>query len=48
LRKKANSNIHMLRLMREQGVVVDAVSRGEILMRALAAASGALDGQRHP
>jgi len=34
--QKANSNIHMLRLMREQGVVVDAVSRGEIL-RALAA-----------
>ena len=34
--QKANSNIHLLRLMREQGVVVDAVSRGEIL-RALAA-----------
>jgi diaminopimelate decarboxylase len=34
--QKANSNIHLLRLMRAQGVVVDAVSRGEIL-RALAA-----------
>jgi diaminopimelate decarboxylase len=34
--QKANSNVHLLRLMREQGVVVDAVSRGEIL-RALAA-----------
>jgi diaminopimelate decarboxylase len=34
--QKANSNLHLLRLMREQGVVVDAVSRGEIL-RALAA-----------
>ena len=34
--QKANSNIHLLRLMREQGVVVDAVSRGELL-RALAA-----------
>jgi len=34
--QKANSNTHLLRLMREQGAVVDAVSRGEIL-RALAA-----------
>jgi len=34
--QKACSNIHILRLMREQGVVVDAVSRGEIL-RALQA-----------
>lgn len=34
--QKANSNIHLLRLMREQGVVVDAVSLGEI-ERALAA-----------
>ena len=34
--QKACSNIHILRLMREQGVRVDAVSRGEIL-RALAA-----------
>lgn len=34
--QKANSNTHVLRLMREQGVVVDAVSRGEI-ERALAA-----------
>jgi diaminopimelate decarboxylase len=34
--QKANSNTHLLRLMREQGVVVDAVSLGEI-ERALAA-----------
>ncbi|OHX12922.1 diaminopimelate decarboxylase [Chromobacterium sphagni] len=34
--QKANSNIHILRLMREQGVKVDAVSLGEI-ERALAA-----------
>ena len=34
--QKANSNTHLLRLMREAGVVVDAVSRGEI-ERALAA-----------
>lgn len=34
--QKACSNIHILRLMREQGVKVDAVSRGELL-RALAA-----------
>ena len=34
--QKANSNLHLLRLMRAQGVVVDAVSRGEI-KRALAA-----------
>ena len=34
--QKACSNIHILPLMREQGVKVDAVSRGEIL-RALAA-----------
>ncbi|MEX8191535.1 diaminopimelate decarboxylase [Comamonas guangdongensis] len=34
--QKACSNIHILKLMREQGVKVDAVSRGEIL-RALAA-----------
>jgi diaminopimelate decarboxylase len=34
--QKANSNTHILRLMRAQGVVVDAVSRGEI-ERALAA-----------
>ncbi len=34
--QKACSNTHLLRLMREQGVKVDAVSRGEIL-RALAA-----------
>jgi diaminopimelate decarboxylase len=34
--QKANSNTHLLRLLREQGVVVDAVSLGEI-ERALAA-----------
>jgi diaminopimelate decarboxylase len=34
--QKANSNLHLLRLMRDLGVVVDAVSRGEI-ERALAA-----------
>ncbi|MBK0414963.1 diaminopimelate decarboxylase [Chromobacterium haemolyticum] len=34
--QKANSNIHILSLMREQGVKVDAVSQGEI-ERALAA-----------
>ena len=34
--QKANSNTHILRLMRELGVKIDAVSRGEIL-RALAA-----------
>ena len=34
--QKACSNIHLLRLMREQGVKVDAVSRGEVL-RAFAA-----------
>jgi diaminopimelate decarboxylase len=28
--QKANSNLHILRLMREEGVVVDAVSEGEI------------------
>ena len=41
--QKACSNIHILRLMRAQGVMVDAVSRGEIL-RALAA--GYQPGQR--
>ena len=41
--QKACSNIHILRLMRAQGVMVDAVSRGEIL-RALAA--GYQAGQR--
>lgn len=34
--QKANSNVHLLRLMRAHGVVVDAVSSGEI-QRALAA-----------
>ncbi|MGE8319127.1 MAG: diaminopimelate decarboxylase, partial [Comamonas sp.] len=44
--QKACSNIHILKLMREQGVQVDAVSRGEIL-RALAAgySAGSADGQ---
>src|SRR5256885_1373435 len=41
--QKACSNIHILRLMREQGVKVDAVSRGEIL-RALAAGYAAGHG----
>ena len=43
--QKACSNIHILRLMRAQGVKVDAVSRGEIL-RALAA--GYQGGGGHP
>ena len=38
--QKANSNTHLLRLMREQGVSVDAVSLGEIA-RARAAGFGA-------
>jgi len=43
--QKANANTHLLRLMRAQGVVVDAVSRGEI-ERALAAGyTAAADGQ---
>lgn len=42
--QKACSNIHILRLMREQGVKVDAVSLGEI-ERALAAG---YDPQHHP
>ncbi|MGL4996501.1 MAG: diaminopimelate decarboxylase [Deefgea sp.] len=37
--QKANSNIHILKLMREQGVKVDSVSLGEI-ERALAAGFG--------
>ncbi|WP_434633191.1 diaminopimelate decarboxylase [Chromobacterium sp. CV08] len=41
--QKANSNTHILRLMREQGVKVDAVSLGEI-ERALAA--GYLGGEQ--
>ncbi len=41
--QKANSNIHLLRLMREQGVCVDAVSLGEI-ERAQAAGYAADDG----
>ena len=46
--QKANSNLHLLRLMREQGVVVDAVSRGEI-ERALAAGyTAAPDSQGAP
>ena len=38
--QKANSNLHVLRLMRAEGVAVDAVSLGEI-ERALAAGYGA-------
>ena len=41
--QKANANTHLLRLMRAEGVVVDAVSRGEIL-RALAAGFTAAQG----
>lgn len=37
--QKANSNLHLLRLMKDEGVKVDAVSRGEI-ERALAAGFG--------
>ncbi|MFT3817115.1 MAG: diaminopimelate decarboxylase [Rubrivivax sp.] len=40
--QKANSNLHLLRLMRAQGVAVDAVSAGEI-RRALAAGFDARD-----
>jgi diaminopimelate decarboxylase len=40
--QKANSNVHLLRLMRAQGVAVDAVSAGEI-RRALAAGYDARD-----
>ena len=40
--QKANSNVHLLRLMREQGVALDAVSAGEI-RRALAAGYDARD-----
>jgi diaminopimelate decarboxylase len=43
--QKACSNTHILRLMREQGVKVDAVSRGEIL-RALAAGFEVGQGER--
>jgi diaminopimelate decarboxylase len=42
--QKACSNIHILRLMREQGVKVDSVSLGEI-ERALAAG---FDPQQNP
>jgi len=45
--QKACSNIHILKLMREQGVKVDAVSRGEIL-RALAAGYTAGKGVEGP
>ncbi len=45
--QKACSNIHILKLMREQGVKVDAVSRGEIL-RALAAGFQAGKGVEGP
>ncbi|WP_417069570.1 diaminopimelate decarboxylase [Niveibacterium terrae] len=42
--QKANSNVHLLRLMREAGVKVDAVSLGEI-DRALAAGYSSRDGE---
>ncbi|MFY7866175.1 diaminopimelate decarboxylase [Roseateles sp.] len=42
--QKACSNTHLLRLMREQGVKVDSVSRGEVL-RALAAGYSAGESQ---
>ncbi|MBS1210443.1 MAG: diaminopimelate decarboxylase, partial [Proteobacteria bacterium] len=42
--QKACSNIHILRLMRAQGVLVDAVSPGEIT-RALAAGYSSKGGQ---
>lgn len=42
--QKACSNIHILRLMREQGVAVDAVSEGEI-ERALRAGFSSRDGR---
>jgi len=41
--QKASSNIHLLRLMREQGVLVDSVSLGEI-ERALAAGYEPMQG----
>lgn len=44
--QKSCSNTHILRLMREQGVLVDAVSLGEI-ERALAAGYQAGRGQQH-
>ena len=43
--QKANANLHLLRLMREEGVLVDAVSAGEIA-RALAAGYDAADEHR--
>lgn len=43
--QKANSNIHLLRLMREQGVVVDAVSRGEILRAQVGGVAGGQGAQ---
>ena len=43
--QKANANLHILRLMRDEGVLVDAVSAGEI-ERALAAGYDARDAQR--
>ncbi|MFZ6654378.1 diaminopimelate decarboxylase [Undibacterium sp. TJN19] len=45
--QKASSNIHLLRLMREEGVIVDSVSLGEI-ERALAAGySASADDKGH-
>ena len=42
--QKASSNVHLLRLMRSEGVVVDAVSLGEI-ERALVAGYSSRDGR---
>lgn len=43
--QKANSNVHVLRLMRSEGVAIDAVSLGEI-ERALAAGYSVVHGDR--
>ncbi len=43
--QKANSNIHLLRLMRAQGVQVDAVSLGEIERALLAGYAAGADGE---
>jgi diaminopimelate decarboxylase len=42
--QKASSNVHLLRLMRSEGVVVDAVSLGEV-ERALSAGYSSRDGR---
>ena len=43
--QKANSNLHLLRLMRDEGVVVDAVSRGEIKLALAAGFTAAPNAQ---